>query len=109
MATKIAPPHFFVFLASSPTAMLDWARNVSTSLAAFFQILVTAFNELVDEVTTNTAGIATLDGLIRRGTGSPEGAVTASVGTIFLRSDGGASTTLYVKESGAGNTGWVAK
>lgn len=43
------------------------------------------------------------------GTGSPEGVVTASVGTLYSRSDGGASTTLYVKESGAGNTGWVAK
>ena len=43
------------------------------------------------------------------GTGTPEGAVTASVGSLFSRTDGGASTTLYVKESGSGNTGWVAK
>lgn len=43
------------------------------------------------------------------GTGTPEAAVTASVGTLYLRTDGGASTTLYVKESGTGNTGWVAK
>lgn len=45
----------------------------------------------------------------RGGTGTPEGAVTAPVGSIFSRTDGGASTTFYVKESGAGNTGWVAK
>lgn len=43
------------------------------------------------------------------GTGTPEGAVTATVGSLFTRTDGGASTTLYVKESGTGNTGWVAK
>ena len=43
------------------------------------------------------------------GTGTPESAVTAGVGSLFLRTDGGASTTLYVKESGTGNTGWVAK
>ena len=43
------------------------------------------------------------------GTGSPEGVVTATVGSVFLRTNGGASTTLYVKESGTGNTGWVAK
>jgi hypothetical protein len=43
------------------------------------------------------------------GTGTPEGAVTAPVGTLFLRTNGGAATTLYVKESGAGATGWVAK
>lgn len=43
------------------------------------------------------------------GEGSPEGIATAPVGTLYLRTDGGTSTTLYVKESGAGNTGWVAK
>lgn len=43
------------------------------------------------------------------GSGSPESAVTAPVGSLYTRTDGGASTTLYVKESGTGNTGWVAK
>jgi hypothetical protein len=43
------------------------------------------------------------------GTGTPEGVVSAGVGTLFLRRDGGAGTTLYVKQSGTGNTGWVAK
>jgi hypothetical protein len=43
------------------------------------------------------------------GAGSPEGVVTAPVGALYTRTDGGAGTTLYVKESGAGNTGWVAK
>lgn len=43
------------------------------------------------------------------GTGDPEGAQTATIGSLFLRTDGSASTTLYVKESGTGNTGWVAK
>lgn len=42
-------------------------------------------------------------------TGSPEGAVTAPVGSIALRTDGGAGTSFYVKESGTGNTGWVGK
>jgi hypothetical protein len=42
-------------------------------------------------------------------TGSPEGAVVAKVGSLVTRTDGGATTTLYVKESGTGNTGWVAK
>lgn len=43
------------------------------------------------------------------GGGSPEGAVTAVVGSLWSRTDGGANTSLYVKESGTGNTGWVAK
>lgn len=44
------------------------------------------------------------------GTGIPNGRIQAPVGALFLRRDGGAGTTLWVKESGAsGNTGWVAK
>ena len=43
------------------------------------------------------------------GTGTPEGTVTAPIGSLFTRTDGGAVTTLYIKESGSGNTGWVAK
>lgn len=46
---------------------------------------------------------------VRFGSGSPEGVVTANVGTLYLRTNGGAGTTLYVKESGTGNTGWAAK
>jgi len=43
------------------------------------------------------------------GVGAPENVVAAAVGSLYTRTDGGAGTTLYVKESGAGNTGWVAK
>jgi hypothetical protein len=41
--------------------------------------------------------------------GDPEGAISAVPGSLALRTDGGAGTTLYVKESGTGSTGWVAK
>lgn len=43
------------------------------------------------------------------GSGTPEGNVTAVVGVLYSRTDGGAGTTLYVKESGSGNTGWAAQ
>lgn len=43
------------------------------------------------------------------GSGSPEGVLVAPVGSMYTDTAGGAGTTLYVKESGAGNTGWVAK
>jgi hypothetical protein len=43
------------------------------------------------------------------GANSPEGVVTAPVGSLFTRTNGGAGSTLYVKETGTGNTGWVAK
>jgi hypothetical protein len=60
---------------------------------------------------------ADLSGVITRASGvldivdsgDPEGNVTAPVGSMFRRSDGGAGTTLYIKESGTGNTGWIAK
>jgi hypothetical protein len=41
--------------------------------------------------------------------GSPEGAVTAQPGSIYSDTNGGSGATLYVKESGTGNTGWIAK
>lgn len=43
------------------------------------------------------------------GTGTPEGAVAAGVGSIYLRSDGGVGTSFYVKETGTSYTGWAAK
>jgi hypothetical protein len=46
---------------------------------------------------------------ILAGTGSPEGLVTAPVGSLFLRTDDTNGTALYVKSSGNGNTGWSAK
>jgi hypothetical protein len=46
---------------------------------------------------------------ILEGTGSPEGVVTAAIGSMYRRTDGGAGTSLYIKESGTGNTGWVGK
>lgn len=46
---------------------------------------------------------------ILQGSGSPEGVYTAPKGSTYQRTDGGAGTSYYVKESGAGNTGWVAK
>jgi hypothetical protein len=59
----------------------------------------------------------TLETLVRQlqgrvpltGTGSPENVVAAPLGTLYVNTAGGTSTTLYVKENGAdGNTGWRA-
>lgn len=55
-----------------------------------------AFEELV---TSTTIAFAS---------GSPEGVLTGAVGKLYRRTNGAASTTLYVKESGTGNTGWKA-
>ncbi len=45
---------------------------------------------------------------VTAGVGSPEGVLTAPVGSTYSRTDGGTNTATYRKESGSGNTGWVA-
>lgn len=60
-----------------------------------------------------------LDGIIEElelrpfaltGAGSPEGRRSAPVGSLYLRTDGSTTTTLYVKETGTNTaSGWVAK
>jgi polygalacturonase len=45
-----------------------------------------------------------LDPMILSGTGTPEGVVTAPVGSLFQRSDN--ARALYQKLTGTGNTGW---
>jgi len=83
--------------AAKPT--VSGQRNGSAGLASALTALA-ALGLLTD---STTAGAATSSG-----TGSPEGVVTATVGAIYQRTDGGVGTTLYVKETGSGNTGWEA-
>lgn len=59
---------------------------------------------------TSLSGLTIKGGpLWTTGVGSPEGAVTAPVGSLYTRTDGSLGSTLYVKEAGSGNTGWTAK
>ncbi|MBA3841168.1 MAG: hypothetical protein H0X39_00855 [Actinobacteria bacterium] len=61
---------------------------------------------------TTIEGSLKINGLSRitSGAGTPLGVVYGSPGDMFLRTDGGAGTSLYIKESGASTTaGWVAK
>jgi hypothetical protein len=61
-----------------------------------------------------TALVIAVNGTIK-GEGSPEGVVTAEVGTLYRRIDPAAGARLWVKETGPAaplppsNTGWVAK
>jgi hypothetical protein len=72
--------------------------NGDGTLTVAFQI----FNGIINTIN----GVAVS---IMAGSGAPEGSRTAPVGSIYLRSDGGAGTSIYVKQSGTGNTGWAAK
>ncbi len=59
---------------------------------------------------TNDMTITMTNNVIwKTGTGSPEGVVASAVGGLYTRTDGGAGTTIYVKESGSSSTGWIAK
>lgn len=46
---------------------------------------------------------------ITSGLGSPQGVVTAPVGSIYTDGTGGGNPVLWIKESGSGATGWVSK
>lgn len=58
------------------------------------------------QLTNKTGNLKTT---ISMGTGSPEAVVTATVGSLYLRTDGANTTSLYVKTNGTGNTGWGGK
>lgn len=63
----------------------------TTKLAAYVPLFTQGGGALVNEC----------------GPGAPNFA--AGVGSLWRRTDGGAATTLYVKESGVGSAGWVGK
>lgn len=86
-----------VQLANTVNPDTDNTRSIGTALLRLVNVFANQFRP--------GAGTA----IWTSGAGTPEAAVTAPVGSLFTRTDGGANTTLYVKESGAGNTGWVAK
>lgn len=78
-----------------------WCREQEIPESSDITITESQISDLQDYITSTT---------IKSGYGSPENAVQGRIGNLYLRLDGGASTTLYVKESGAGtDTGWIAK
>src|SRR4030095_5844936 len=88
-------------------------RNILRILLCAFATLAfgqttTVTVNTTTKVTQPAVGTFTMDGAsnfgIYRGTGSPNGAVTASPGSLYLDLGGG----LYVKTTGTGNTGWTA-
>lgn len=80
------------------------------SYTRFQQLLAGMFGlNLPVSGVTLPAGVTVRNVFAYYGTGTPEAVVTAPIGSLYIASGGGASTTLYVKTSGAGNTGWTAK
>ena len=86
------------------TQVVSIVPDFLTVLADFEAIKGPVSGALKSGVAIGSAGIT-----LTVCTGTPEAAVTAPVGSLALRTDGSTSTTLYVKTSGTGNTGWTAK
>ena len=103
----ISPDTYLVRTAANTLAL----KNSTTQQK--LQVYGTTTGSKYAELTHNGTNMILTDSnsgaIWRTGAGSPEGSITAPVGSLYTRTDGGASTTLYVKESGSGNTGWVAK
>ena len=62
----------------------------------------------VVEIGTNPSAL-TVGGAvtITTGSGTPNGVVTANIGSLYLRTDSNAEGNLYTKTSTTGNTGWT--
>jgi len=105
----------FTVVGDQPSPTFGPAKTIIQSLYELDPLVLEELAQWLEQRGLRTP-VSTLIGAspalthITQGTGTPNGAVTASVGALFLRLDGGAATTLYVKESGTNtNTGWVAK
>jgi len=83
----------------------DSANYTIAAGSPYTLTISTVPNEAFIVITSLTAGLANWV----TGFGSPNNVVTAQTGSIYTNLNGGSLSTLYVKESGAGNTGWIAK
>lgn len=95
------------FSEGSISSDANWGCWIYPNNGAIADIVLTDSTNTI--VLSIKNGVLTIANQLYKGTGSPEGVVSAAVGAIFQRTDGGASTAMYVKESGTGNTGWIAK
>src|SRR5262245_37583634 len=89
-------------------------KNILFQVTLFLAVAASVFGQTAT-VTVNTStkvtqppvGLLTLDGaasfMITRGTGSPNGVVTAAAGSLYLDLTG----QLWEKSTGTGNTGWT--
>ena len=100
-----APAQVTTFDTQTSVEFID-STNCTTNKGRFgdYAARISGANDNNYRETLGQTGVVTMTG-----TGTPEGFRTAPVGSIYVRTDGGSGTTLYIKESGAGNTGWVAK
>ena len=67
---------------------------------------VKALNEALEKLSNLVPGDGE-DVRVLNGFGTPEAQIKASIGSIYMRKDGSTGTSVYMKESGTGATGWA--
>ncbi len=98
------------FGSGSKATDISLNRNSSSQLSVIDKISGTTRGLKASRFTVDTDIRFSNGGVLElAGEGSPEGVRTAPAGSTFRRSDGGPGARFYVKETGAGNIGWVAK
>ncbi len=124
-------PHHVHHVSVVGNSVRSATKGVSFTGAGFTRTPVCALNRIDVGVTTPFTGLSTLPerslvvggatsiggttagsgaGRLITGLGDPNTVVTGNVGDLFQRLDGGARSTLYVKEADANpKTGWTAK
>lgn len=113
VAATNAPMHLRGSVANGASAVANWVGNGTTLSTAGGRVV--GFCRDTPVTHANPVSYVGIDGSyefatgpkVMAGSGAPEGAVTAPAGSVYLRSDGTAGTTLYTK-TGSGNTGWTA-
>lgn len=94
---------------TSEAYALTFNTTNATALTIDSNIFLSAANAPLDGSFANLAtGLFEVIGSVGH-VGTPEGNFAGRIGAQYRRTDGGAGTSFYVKESGTGKTGWVAK
>lgn len=68
---------------------------------------IAKLNSILSQLSQNISG-DTEQVRVYSGVGTPEASVAAGVGSLYMRTDGGSDTSVYRKESGSADTGWIA-
>jgi prepilin-type N-terminal cleavage/methylation domain-containing protein len=92
----------YAVIALDPSTIPATSPYTTDSAYTASQVTATCSGTIASSPQCNASRVLTT------GRGSPEGVVTAPVGSLYSRIDGSGSTAVYRKDSGSGNTGWTA-
>jgi hypothetical protein len=111
----VTPPALLIEKADGTDLLRMYSNLAQGTLrllaASDFQMYSTAETTqgfAIDGATGHIQRLGIVDVTIAAGAGSPEGVLTAPIGSLWLRTNGSTNAAVYRKETGAGNTGWVA-